>query len=137
MTKILKVIKPFYVMEVNDTFELSQDGTVYSRVFTEVLDNQTDNGVTTKATYTSDYTISKEYAKQLIEQGYLAEVAPKEEKPFVNVFDEIDALIAKYTEDLNNLSNTKGEIPDVIKLENTTVLLNLIKVLNHLASLKK
>ena len=93
--------------------------------------------VTTKATYTSDYTISKEYAKQLIEQGYLAEVAPKEEKPFVNVFDEIDALIAKYTEDLNDLSNTKGEIPDVIKLENKTVLLNLIKVLNHLASLKK
>ena len=137
MTKILKVIKPFYVMEVGDTFELSQDGTVYSSVFNEVFDNQTDNGVTTKATYTSDYTISKEYAKQLIEQGYLAEVAPKEEKPFVNVFDEIDALIAKYTEDLNNLSNTKGEIPDVIKLENTTVLLNLIKVLNHLASLKK
>ena len=84
MTKILKVIKPFYVMEVNDTFELSQDGTVYSSVFNEVFDNQTDNGVTTKATYTSDYTISKEYAKQLIEQGYLAEVAPKEEKPFVN-----------------------------------------------------
>lgn len=137
MTKILKVIKPFYVMEVGDTFELSQDGSVYSSVFSEVFDNQTDNGVTTKATYTSDYTISKEYAKQLIEQGYLAEVAPKEEKPFVNVFDEIDALIAKYTEDLNNLSNTKGEIPDVIKLENTTVLLNLIKVLNHLASLKK
>lgn len=137
MTKILKVIKPFYVMEIGDTFELSQDGTVYSSVFNEVFDNQTDNGVTTKATYTSDYTISKEYAKQLIEQGYLAEVAPKEEKPFVNVFDEIDALIAKYTEDLNNLSNTKGEIPDVIKLENTTVLLNLIKVLNHLASLKK
>lgn len=137
MTKILKVIKPFYVMEIGDTFELSQDGSVYSSVFSEVFDNQTDNGVTTKATYTSDYTISKEYAKQLIEQGYLAEVAPKEEKPFVNVFDEIDALIAKYTEDLNNLSNTKGEIPDVIKLENTTVLLNLIKVLNHLASLKK
>ena len=137
MTKILKVIKPFYVMEIGDTFELSQDGTVYSSVFNEVFDNQTDNGVTTKATYTSDYTISKEYAKQLIEQGYLAEVAPKEEKPFVNVFDEIDALIAKYTEDLNNLSNTEGEIPDVIKLENTTVLLNLIKVLNHLASLKK
>lgn len=137
MTKILKVIKPFYVMEIDDTFELSQDGSVYSSVFSEVFDNQTDNGVTTKATYTSDYTISKEYAKQLIEQGYLAEVSPKEEKPFVNVFDEIDALIAKYTEDLNNLSNTKGEIPDVIKLENTTVLLNLIKVLNHLASLKK
>lgn len=137
MTKILKVIKPFYVMEIGDTFELSQDGSVYSSVFSEVFDNQTDDGVTTKATYTSDYTISKEYAKQLIEQGYLAEVAPKEEKPFVNVFDEIDALIAKYTEDLNNLSNTKGEIPDVIKLENTTVLLNLIKVLNHLASLKK
>ena len=137
MTKILKVIKPFYVMEVDDTFELSQDGNVYSSVFSEVFDNQTDNGVTTKATYTSDYTISKEYAKQLIEQGYLAEVAPKEEKPFVNVFDEIDTLIAKYTEDLNNLSNIKGEIPDVIKLENTTVLLNLIKVLNHLASLKK
>lgn len=137
MTKILKVIKPFYVMEIGDTFELSQDGSIYSSVFSEVFDNQTDNGVTTKATYTSDYTISKEYAKQLIEQGYLAEVAPKEEKPFVNVFDEIDALIAKYTEDLNNLSNTKGEIPDVIKLENTTVLLNLIKVLNHLASLKK
>ena len=137
MTKILKVIKPFYVMEIGDTFELSQDGTVYSSVFNEVFDNQTDNGVTTKATYTSDYTISKEYAKQLIEQGYLVEVAPKEEKPFVNVFDDIDALIAKYTEDLNNLSNTKGEIPDVIKLENTTVLLNLIKVLNHLASLKK
>lgn len=137
MTKILKVIKPFYVMEIGDTFELSQDGSVYSSVFSEVFDNQTDNGVTTKATYTSDYTISKEYAKQLIEQGYLAEVAPKEEKPFVNVFDEIDALIAKYTEDLNDLSNTKGEIPDVIKLENKTVLLNLIKVLNHLASLKK
>lgn len=137
MTKILKVIKPFYVMEIGDTFELSQDGSVYSSVFSEVFDNQTDNGVTTKATYTSDYTISKEYAKQLIEQGYLTEVAPKEEKPFINVFDEIDALIAKYTEDLNDLSNTKGEIPDVIKLENKTVLLNLIKVLNHLASLKK
>lgn len=64
----------------------------------------------------------------------LKEVTEKAE-PFINVFDEIDSLIEKYTYDLNNIDGQ--DMPECMKVEQRTVMLNLIKVLNYLKGLKK
>lgn len=64
----------------------------------------------------------------------LKELIDKSE-PFINVFDEIDSLIEKYTYDLNKVDTQ--DMPECMKVEQRTVMLNLIKVLNYLKGLKK
>ncbi len=135
MTKILKVIKPFYIMEAGDTFELSEDGSTYTSVYNEEHHESNDENSTITSSYSSTYKISTEYAKILVEKGYLEEV--KEEKPFVNIFTEIQELLNTYNEDLNNLLTSKDDTPACLKVEQETVLRNMIKLLEHLNSLKK
>lgn len=136
MTKILKVIKPFFVMEVGDTFEYDTETNQYKSVYNEEHNSSNEDSSTIVSTYNSVYTISEDYAKLLIEGGYIEEVKT-ENKQFVNIFDEIGRLIVKYSEDLNELINSTEDTPQCLKVEKETVLRNMIKLLRHLESLKK
>lgn len=138
MAKILKVIQPFFVMEVGDTFELSENGT-YVSTYTEEFNRVGAEDSNISSSYNSRFEISPEYADELIESGYLENVF-KEEKtdaPFVNVFDEISAMLDTYNSDLTNIDKDCEDLPACLKVEKETVLRNMIKVLEHLKSLKK
>lgn len=137
MTKILKVIKPFFVMEQDDTFELSADGTEYVSSISVEHHESDDNFSNISSKYSSNYTISIDFAKTLIDSGYLAEVSDKDEKRFVNVFDEINTLLDTYQDELNKLDEEMQDMPACLKIEKETVLNNLITVLDHLSSLRK
>lgn len=135
MAKTLRVIDSFFVMEIGDTFILSDDGKYYISRHNEEFRKDGDNG-SVDSTYASEYRISPEYAKDLIENGYLEEVGSTDKK-FVNVFDEIDSLINQYQHELNNIDTDLGDVPQCVKVEKTTVLTNLLSVLNHLKTLRK
>lgn len=139
MAKILRVIDPFFDMNVDDTFVLSDDGKSYVAEKVEefhTADTASDDDMT--SSYKSWFKISPKWAKNLIEDGYLEEVTPKKPaSPFVNVFDEIDKLITKYQDELNNISDTMAQAPECLKVERTTVLSNIIKVLTYLKTLRK
>lgn len=136
MTRILKVVKPFFVMEPDDTFELSQDGTSYvSSINVEHHETDDANSDITSR-YSSNYTISIDFAKTLVDTGYLTEVQDKENK-FVNVFDEINSLLDTYQDELNRIDSDMEDMPACLKVEKETVLNNLITVLDHLSSLRK
>ena len=134
MEKILKVIKPFYVMEVGDEFILSQNEKEYVSNYSEQYSSNDEND-TMNANYTSNFVISTEYAQALTRQGYLEEVKPKAKEVFVNVFDEIDKMISSYKNDLKNLDEDCSTFPACLKLEKETVLKNLLKALTHLKQL--
>ena len=132
MSKTLEVIKPFDILDEGDVFELTADGKYYVCEYNE--ENNAFEGISDfSSTYSTSYKISVEYAKLLISAGIL-KATEEENAAFVNVFDEIDRLLNEYTKDLNNID---GKMPTVLKVEKTTVLENLIKVLSHLKSLKK
>ena len=132
MSKTLEVIKPFDILDEGDVFELTADGKYYVCEYNE--ENNAFEGISDfSSTYSTSYKISVEYAKLLISAGIL-KATEEENAAFVNVFDEIDRLLNEYTKDLNNIDD---KMPTVLKVEKTTVLENLIKVLSHLKSLKK
>ena len=139
MTKILKVIKPFFVMEVGDTFEYNDKTKEYKSVYNEEYNSSNEENSTVVSSYNSVYTISEDYAKMLVENGYLEEVMQNTsaDKQFVNIFDEIDHLLIQYNTDLNILLNSDDDTPQCLKVEKETVLRNMIKLLKHLKSLKK
>ena len=137
MSKILRVIEPFFVLDVDDTLELTPDGKFYlSNRDEEFRSNSEDSDV--MSSYKASFTISTKWAKQLIEDGFLEEVLEtKTDKPFVNVFDEIDNLLNKYQKELDNINTDMKDSPECMKVEKTTVLKNIIKVLSHLKTLRK
>ena len=137
MTKILKVVKPFFVMEAGDTFEFDENTKQYKSVYTEEHNGADDDSNTVTSSYNSVYTISEDYAKMLLENGYVEQVQNVKDKKFVNIFDEINNLYIQYTSDLAELLNAKDDIPQCLKVEKETVLRNMIKLLEHLNSLKK
>lgn len=139
MAKVLRVINPFFMADKDDTFVLSEDGKFYTAEHNEEFHAADMDDVDEKSSFSSTFTISINWAKQLIEEGYLEEVSPKIEKSsnFVNVFDEIDILLKKYNEELKNLPKDMAEFPECVKVERTTVLTNIITVLEHLKSLRK
>lgn len=138
MSKILKVIEPFFMLDLDDTLELTEDGKFYvANRNEEFRSNNEDSDV--MSSYKSEFCISVKWAKQLIEDGFLEEVEiekPKKQN-FVNVFDEIDNLLVKYENDLKNIDSDMKDEPECLKVEKTTVLKNIIKVLNHLKTLRK
>lgn len=139
MARKLNVINPFFTAELGDTFELTEDGKFYQLEKNEEFYKVSD-GISNevRSSYTSNFRISIEYATNLIEEGYLAENKENhEDKPFVNVFDEIDGLIQKYTNELSGLNEEMKNAPMCMKVEKETVLKNIITVLNHLKNLKK
>lgn len=136
MTKILKVIKPFFVMENGDTFEYNADTDQYESVYNEEHNSSNEDNSTVVSSYNSVYRISKEYAKMLLDNGYVEEV--DEKKRFVNIFDEIDNKLSEYNEDLYTLSNgDNDDTPQCLLVEKETVLRNMIKLLEYLKGLKK
>lgn len=135
MSKTLKVIDPFLRLDYGDTFELTADGQHYESSVEENFSDVRDDGSQYTTKYNGKFTISKEYAENMVKEGYLEEV--KDKKDFVNIFDEIDNLLNKYTDELKNIDEDWPNIPPCLKVEKTTVLDNLITVLSHLKSLKK
>jgi hypothetical protein len=136
MAKTLRVIDSFFVMEFGDTFVLSEDGSCYTSEHNEEF-YKDGEGNELRSAFNSKFVISLEYAKQLIKDGYLEEVDPEPKKTFVNVFDEIDTLINKYQIELDNIDNDLINEPQCVKVEKTTVLTNILSVLNHLKNLRK
>lgn len=135
MTNTLKVVKPFFVMEVGDTFEKTEKGTYKSAYSTEYASAEAE-GDEVSSSYNSTYEISESYAKSLIEEGFLVEETKKKDK-FVNVFDEIDAMKQQFQYELDHLDEDCEGIPACLKTEKLTVLTNLLTTLNHLSNLKK
>lgn len=136
MTKILNVIKPFFVMENGDTFEYNADTDQYESVYNEEHNSSNEDNSTVVSSYNSVYRISKEYAKMLLDNGYVEEV--DEKKRFVNIFDEIDNKLSEYNEELYTLSNgDNDDTPQCLLVEKETVLRNMIKLLEYLKGLKK
>lgn len=136
MTKILKVIKPFFVMENGDAFEYNADTDQYESVYNEEHNSSNEDNSTVVSSYNSVYRISKEYAKMLLDNGYVEEVDDK--KRFVNIFDEINNKLSEYNEELYNLSNgNNDDTPQCLLVEKETVLRNMIKLLEYLKGLKK
>ena len=137
MSKILRVIEPFFVMELGDTLVLAENGTEYvsehSESFLKAGDSNEIN-----SSYNSTFKISVSYAKQLIADGFLEEVDEKQKTTgFVNVFDEIDNLINKYSKQLDAIEQDLKGQPGCVKLEKTVVLNNILTVLNHLKNIRK
>lgn len=136
MTKILKVIKPFFVMEKGDTFEYNADTDQYESVYNEEHNSSNEDNSTVVSSYNSVYRISKEYAKMLLDNGYVEEVDDK--KRFVNIFDEINNKLYEYNNELCNLKSKADEnTPQCLLVEKETVLRNMIKLLEYLKGLKK
>ena len=136
MSNILRVIDPFFITEVGDTFTLSEDGDTYEFQKNEEFHKAGDES-DINSSYSATFKISTDYAKQLITDGYLEEVSQKESKNFINVFDEIDKLIKRYGDQLANIDLDMADQPQCVKVEKTTVLTNILSVLNHLKELRK
>jgi hypothetical protein len=126
-------------MELGDTFEYSEDSKMYVSIHNEDFYNTDNSSVESiKSSYNSQFQISPEYAKTLIKEGYLEEVSEAEQKTcFVNIFDEIDTLLAKYKAGLKTIEKDMAELPACVRVERQTVLSNMITLLEHLKSLKK
>lgn len=136
MTKILKVIKPFFVMEEGDTFEYNEETAQYESVYNEEHNSSNEDNSMVVSSYNSVYRISKEYAKMLLDNGYVEEV--DEKKRFVNIFDEIDNKLSEYNNELYTLKTKADEnTPQCLLVEKETVLRNMIKLLEYLKGLKK
>ena len=137
MSKKLHVIDPFFIAELDDMFELNENGDYSLEKKEEFYKIADDKSSKVQSSCSSTFIISPEYAQTLIKDGYLEEDTEKEDKPFVNIFDEINTLIDKYSTDLKNIDVDMQNVPQCVKLEKETVLNNLITVLNHLKDLKK
>ena len=136
MTKILKVIKPFFVMESGDTFEYNADTEQYESVYNEEHNSSNEDNSTVVSSYNSVYRISKEYAKMLLDNGYVEEVDDK--KRFINIFDEINNKLSEYNNELYSIKSKADEnTPQCLLVEKETVLRNMIKLLEYLKGLKK
>lgn len=138
MAKTLRVIDSFFVMDTGDLFEYDEDSKMYVSKHKEEF-YKTDKGSINevKSSYNSEFRISEEYAKSLIEEGYLEEVDENDKTPFVNVFDEINNLLEKYKKGLETVEKDTVGLPTCVKVEREAVLTNLVTLLEHLKSLKK
>lgn len=138
MSKILRVIDPFFNTEVGDTFVLSEDKKTYVTERNEEFHTAKDDS-DLASSFKSSFSISVKWAEQLIEDGFLEEVSEtvNGDKEFVNVFDEIDNLLSKYNQELINLPKDMKDSPECLKVEKISVLSNMIKLLTHLKSLRK
>ena len=139
MAKILRVIDQFLVMETGDTFEYDEESGMYVyQRREEYYENNDKKLKEVKSVFSSNFQISADYAKELVEHGFLEEVTEVSDKtPFVNIFDEIDTLLNTYTTQLSSIDTDLKDIPACVKVERQTVLQNMITLLKHLKSLKK
>lgn len=140
MAKTLRVVEPFLVLMTGDMFEYDEETNMYvSQRKEEYYENGDSHSKQIKSTFSTNFSISPEYAKDLINEGILEEATETEQNktPFVNIFDEIDTLLARYIEQLNDVEGNTNDLPACMKVERETVLNNMITLLKHLKSLKK
>jgi hypothetical protein len=140
MAKTLRVVEPFLVLMTGDMFEYDEETNMYvSQRKEEYYENGDSHSKQIKSTFSTNFSISPEYAKDLINEGIIEEATETEQNktPFVNIFDEIDTLLARYTEQLNDVEENSNDLPACMKIERETVLNNMITLLKHLKSLKK
>lgn len=135
MSKTLRVIEPFFTVDTGDTFEWNDSDKMYVSQRIEEFHKTDDSNSELRSMFNSNFAISADYAKELIADGYLEEATEK--KVFTNVFDEIQRLHNKYTEELKNVDEDMAHLPQCVKVERVTVLNNILSVLDHLNSLKK
>lgn len=136
MIKTLKVVEPFGSLSVGDVFELNEKSGNYEYSHNNVFTKLNKDGENYSSSIKVAIDFSPAFAKGLIDAGYLASV-DTDKQGFVNVFDEIDRLLYKYTEELKSVDTAMVNHPECVKLERTTVLNNLITLLTHLKNLKK
>ena len=136
MAKTLRVISDFLDMVPGDTFEYDENKGMYVAEHSEEFHRSDDSDSELRSIYSSSFAISEGYAKELIQDGVLEDTSD-DSKRFVNVFDEIDNLTSRYENELKNLSKDMKEFPECMKVERTTVLNNLLSVLDYLKGLKK
>lgn len=132
--KTLTVVEPFFSLVPGDTLQLSEDGKTYVAEYTEQFDKDGSDSSNIKSSYSAKLMISTEYADELVKAGYL-ENPFGDDKPFVNVFNEIDNLLDTYKSELHDMDSV--QLPECMRVEKITVLKNMIKVLEHLKSTKK
>jgi hypothetical protein len=140
MAKTLRVVEPFLVLMTGDMFEYDEETNMYvSQRKEEYYEIGDSHSKQIKSTFSTNFSISPEYAKDLINEGIIEEATETEQNktPFVNIFDEIDTLLARYTEQLNDVEENSNDIPACMKIERETVLNNMITLLKHLKRLKK
>lgn len=137
MAKTLRVIDSFFVMEIGDTFEWDDEQNMYVAEREEEFHKTDDSNSELRSSYSSNFAISADYAKDLIADGYLEEATTDGKKTFTNVFDEIDRLTNKYEDEKANLNEDMANMPECLKVERATVLNNILSVLDHLKGLKK
>ena len=136
--KTLKVVEPIFNLAPGDTLELSKDESTYVYEVNESSSNSYDNGNTHDVSFHSSFSISSDYAMELVEDGILENgFQQKANEDFKNVFSEIDAMIGEYDDQLAHLNDDFKDKPACMKVEKQTVLNNLVKVLTHLRNLKK
>ena len=137
MDKNLKAIKSFDQTKAGDIYQLSEDGKTYTcqvNYDNSYIDTRTGNIMQSKNSYTHE--ISTEYAKKLVESGYLS-AAENKQNEYKNVFHEMEHLRDTYIENLKNLDEDYKDQPACVKVEAETVLSNMIKLCDHLLSLQK
>lgn len=139
MIENLKAIKSFDQTKAGDIYQLSEDGKTYTcQVNYDNSYIDTRSGATMQSKNSYKHEISQAYAEKLIDLGYLAPVTEKTDSAeYKNVFSEMESLQNSYIEDLKNLDEKYKDQPACVKLEAETVLANMIKLIDHLLSLKK
>lgn len=135
MAKTLRVISDFFDMTPGDTFEYNENTKMYTAERSEEFHRTDDEDSEIRSAYSSKFSISEGYAKELIQDGILEDADEKTQ--FINVFDEIDSLTSRYERELKNVNADMASFPECVKVERITVLNNLLSVLDHLKGLKK
>ena len=136
MTKKIKVITPFYGLEVGDILTLSEDGNMYSLEVHNGIDTETG----LQSTFDLVFNISANKAKELVEEGkfaYIEEPKEKKDSSFINIFDEIDNLLEELQEEAKKFVEENTAKPNWLKREYSNVIGSNMDILMYLKSLKK
>lgn len=140
MKNVLKVVESFANLEAGDLLTLSKDGENYEFSSVDEYGTDDEDGKFV-GTFSRSVTLPVYQARVLIADGILQEVSdPKNQEnnsKFVNIFDEIDNLLNQYNTKLSEVDEVYKDQPECLKVEATTVLKNMIKLLVHLKNLKK
>lgn len=140
MKNVLKVVESFANLEAGDLLTLSKDGENYEFSSVDEYGTDDEDGKFI-GTFSRSVTLPTYQARVLIADGILQEMPdPKSSEnnsKFVNIFDEIDNLLNQYNTKLSEIDEVYKDQPECLKVEATTVLKNMIKLLVHLKNLKK
>lgn len=140
MKNVLKVVESFANLDAGDLLTLSKDGENYEFSSVDEYGTDDEDGKFI-GTFSRSVKLPAYQARVLIADGILQEMPdPKSSEnnsKFVNIFDEIDNLLNQYNTKLSEVDEVYKDQPECLKVEATTVLKNMIKLLVHLKNLKK